>query len=397
MTKPNPIRVLHVTPAFYPAVAYGGPIFSTKMITDGIAAHPRFEVDVLSTDIADPGNKTRLDLLQNPASFPAGYQVRYCRSLARPSVSPGMLARLPGAIRRADIVHLTGPYDFYVLPTLLLCRLFGTPVVWSPRGGFQATAQWANSPKRRLKTAFERIAGWLMPRGRTTLHVTADVEAKTSQRNLGPGDIALIPNAVDIPDTVPERTWRPSGKLRIAFLSRVHPKKGLDLLIAAMQRLPEHVSLDIYGSGDEEYLSGLKRKIAEQELTGRVVFHGLVSGADKTKALTDCDVFCLPTYSENFGIVVAEALGHATPVVTTVNAPWEGLEAQGCGHWISADTEAIVATLRDLETADLEAMGRRGRHWMETEFSATALTRQFVTLYERIAASGDHDGPGMTV
>lgn len=160
-----PIHVLHVSPSFFPAITYGGPIFSTKAITDGVAKTEGFTVSVLSTDTANPNNRARLDLPQNPMTMPAGYEVRYCRSVPGSSISIELLLRLLPEVNRADLVHLTGPYNFPVIPTLIACRLTGTPLIWSPRGGFQATAQWEATPKRSLKVAFEHLCAWLSPPG----------------------------------------------------------------------------------------------------------------------------------------------------------------------------------------------------------------------------------------
>lgn len=215
-------------------------------------------------------------------------------------------------------------------------------------------------------------------------HVTAEVEAETCARNFPNVDTALIPNAIDIPGNVPPRDWQPDGQLRLAFLSRVHQKKGLDLMIPALAVLPAHVTLDIYGDGDSAYIATLQQQIDTAGLSGRARFHGLVSGEAKTRAFTDCDVFVLPTHSENFGIVVAEALAHGTPVVTTVNAPWEGIEIEGCGRWIPATTEALVEAIRALDNADLEAKGARGRDWMTRAYSVTGLSQKFETLYRKL-------------
>lgn len=381
----RPLHILHVSPSFYPAIAYGGPIFSTKAITDGIARTPGFRIEVLSTDTANPTNGDRLDLPENPMILPAGYPVRYCRSRPGTSISGEMLRRLWGAIRRADVVHLTGPYNFPVMPTLLICRLTRTPLVWSPRGGFQATAQWAGAPRRRIKDLFEKLANLLRPRA-MVFHVTAEVEAETGARNFPGVGTALIPNAIDIPETLPPRDWQPGGRLRLAFLSRVHQKKGLDLMIPALAALPAHVTLEIYGDGDPAYIATLQQQIDAAGLTARVRFHGLVSGAAKTRAFTECDVFVLPTHSENFGIVVAEALAHGTPVVTTVNAPWEGIETERCGRWIPATTEALTEAIGAMDGADLEAMGARGRAWMARAYSVTGLVQKFETLYRRLAS-----------
>lgn len=376
------IKVLHVTPSFYPAVAYGGPIFSTKAITDGVAASPHFQISVLTTDTADPNSRERLALTENPANFPPGYFVHYCRRIAGSSISIQMARHLFHSVRRADVVHLTGPYNFPVIPTLLLCRLAGKPLVWSPRGGFQATAQWSGSPRRRVKVAFERLCRLVRPH-RTVLHVTAGLELHSS-RNLGRVEAALIPNAVTIPSKPLEREWQPDGRLRLAFLSRIHPKKGLDILIEALAELPAHVTLDVYGAGDEEYLAKLNSRISSLSLASRVAFHGPVNGAAKSVALTSCDLFVLPTYSENFGIVVAEALAHGTPVVVTKGAPWEGIEVEECGRWVDICSEALVEAISNLDGANLSEMGSRGRNWMQRDFSVVKMVSRFESLYRRL-------------
>lgn len=381
----RPLRILHVSPTFYPAIAYGGPIYSTKAITDGIARRTGFTIKVLTTDSKDPNSKARLKLSSNPIEMPAGYDVYYCRSQPGTSISGELLRCLQAEVPHADVVHLTGPYNFPAIPTLIACKRAGRPLVWSPRGGFQATAQWAATPKRRFKVAFEKLCARLGPR-HMVLHVTAPMEAETSAQNFPDVKCALIPNAIDIPETLPNRRWRPKGQLRLAFLSRVHPKKGLDILLPALAELPDTVTLDIFGDGAPDYLHRLREEIARLRLMGRVRFRGLVSGQDKTRAFTECDLFVLPTHSENFGIVVAEALAHGTPVVTTMNAPWEGIETHGCGRWIPPTKAELVKAIRGLAEADLENIGQRGRDWMKAEFSSEGMVTRFEELYRDMAA-----------
>ena len=387
----KPLHILHISPSFWPAIAYGGPIFSTKAITEGIAKRSSFVIEVLTTDTADPNSTAHLKIPENPSTLPGGYKVRYCRKLAGRSISFEMLWRLTSAVRRADVVHLTGPYNFPVIPTLIACYLTRTPLVWSPRGGFQATAQWADSPKRCVKEIFEKVCAKLAPRS-LVLHVTAPMEAETSSRNFPGVECVVIPNSIDIPETLPSRTWRPGGHLRLAFLSRLHPKKGLDMLLPALAASPGRVTLEVFGDGEPAYLSELKSQIELLGLEKRVRFHGPVSGAAKTAAFINCDLFVLPTHSENFGIVVAEALAHGTPVVTTHGAPWAELEREGCGRWIAITTEALVQAIADLDRADLAKMGARGRDWMIRDFSTDGMVEKFETLYRQLSkrSSSEH-------
>lgn len=383
MASPSKLRVLHVAPAYYPAVIYGGPTFSTMALCDGLAASGAVAVSVLTTDSNGPRVSDRVEIDSNPAWFAAGYFVQYCRRLAFGSFSVEFLRRLPGAIRNADLVHLTSTYSFTTIPTLLLARTMGRPVVWSPRGSLQATQQWDGAPKRRLKRLFERLCQLARPCD-TILLVTAPIEAELSVVNLPGIATAEIPNPIDLPPLPEARAWRPEGRLRLMFLSRLHPKKGIELLLSALARLPETVTLDVYGTGTPNYEAKLQAAADRLGIAARLKLHGHVEGEVKTQAFADADILCLPTHSENFGIVVGEALAHGLPVITTTAAPWSGLETHDCGRWIERDEDTLIAAIQDLGKADLKAMGQRGRAWMERDFSPTGVTQALLSVYRRL-------------
>lgn len=375
------MNILHVTPAYYPATYWGGPIWSTKAICDGIAARSGFALRVLTTDAAGP---TRTD---HVALQTFDYPVEYVRRLAGHAIAPGMLPKLARAVGWADLVHLTATYNFPTLPTLGLARLLGKPVVWSPRGALQATATWDGAPRKRIKHAFEQSANLLRP-ANCTLHVTSQAEGKDSTRRLGPIDTALIPNCVAIPGQLPARPI--DGQLRLLYLGRLHPKKALDLLIAAMKSLPAHVRLDIYGAGDPAYVATLKSKIGSDS---RIVLRGHVDADRKALAFAKADLFVLPSHSENFGIAVAEALAHGVPVITTTGTPWARLNTVGCGRCISLARDDLAAAITDLGAADLPAMGAKGRVWMRREFSPEAMTDAFAELYGNMINFGNQAVP----
>lgn len=156
------------------------------------------DLRVLTTDAAGPRVSDRVQ----PATLP--YPVHYARRIAGHSIAPGLLARLPGAIAWADIVHLSATYSPPVLPSLALAKLLGKPVIWSPRGALQATADWADAPHLRAKQKFEKAANVLRP-AQTVLHVTAAQEGAQSISRLGDIATVTIPNSVDIPAATPRR------------------------------------------------------------------------------------------------------------------------------------------------------------------------------------------------
>lgn len=381
--------VLHVAPAYYPAVIYGGPTFSTMSLCDGLASSRKVKVSVLTTDSNGPKVTDRVEVEQNPLTFDAGYEVYYCSRIALGSVSWEFMRRLPRAVKEADLIHLTSTYNFTTIPTLLLARLMRKPTVWTPRGSLQATKQWPDAPNRWFKQLFERICHWVRPKG-TVLHVTAPIEAELSVDNLPGIATTIIPNPIDLPEMPPTREWRPDGALRLMFISRLHPKKGLELMLKVLAKLNSHITLDIYGSGDGHYEKQIRDLIDKLGLSQRVQLHGHVGGEEKSLAFKKADIMCLPTHSENFGIVVGEALAHGVPVITTTEAPWQGLETYGCGRWIERSEEELLDAIQFMESQDLEEMGQRGRAWMKEDFSLDGTTHNLLDTYAQLLSQDPH-------
>ena len=369
------MKVLHVAPSFYPATFWGGPIWSTKAICDGIASRAGFSVKVLTTDAAGPATHQRV----TPVALP--YKVTFHRRLSGHSFAPAMLAALPNAIASADVVHLTGVYNAPTLPTFVLCKLIGKPLIWSPRGALQATREWHDTPKRRAKLLFERALCRAAP-ANLVMHVTAQREAEMGRLSFPTVAISTIPNAVAIPQVEQGRP-RDGQKLRLMYMGRLHPKKGLNVLFDALQQLPPDFTLDVYGSGhatDEAHL------LADAErLAGRVRFMGLLADDQKANAFARADLFVLPSHSENFGIVVAEALAHAVPVLTTQATPWQGLDAKECGRCVALSADNLAEAITGLRCVDLRAAGARGRAWMCETFAMPAMVDSFAKLYRDAA------------
>jgi len=376
------LRVLHVTPAFYPATFWGGPIFSTFGLCNALAHTDSIEVRVLTTDTAGPKLSERVSVKAFPMRYPAGYEVFFCRRWWAASISPSMLLRLWPMIRWADVVHLTAVYSPPTIPTLLICRFLGKPVVWSPRGALQ---RWEGVTKPLLKRFWDGICNSLLGRERCVLHVTSDQEARDSTARISDAVTTIIPNGVDLPGNLPARSWLPDGQLRLLYLGRLHPIKGIENLLQALIQLPdETVSLTICGSGDEAYLSHLRQLVDRLGLSRRVSFGGHVNGSEKMKAFMQADVCVVPSFSENFGMVVAEALAHGVAVIVSKGAPWEEVQQIGCGLWVENSAEELAAAIQYISKADLPEMGKRGRAWMEEKFSWERIASRMAGTYRQL-------------
>lgn len=220
------------------------------------------------------------------------------------------------------------------------------------------------------------------------IHATAESE-KLNILKLGYNNrIEVIANGIDVDSIKIKENWE--RKRNILFLSRIHVKKGIEFLLEAVSLLKsqlEGYTVTIAGEGEEEYLSSLKSKAKELGIEKMVNFCGGVYGEKKWELYRNADVFVLPTYSENFGIVIAEALASGTPVITTKGTPWEELNTVKCGWWTKIGTDATKKALIEfLEISEnqLRKMGNNGRTLVENKYSSKTIAKEMKNLYNKL-------------
>src|SRR4051812_14674368 len=377
------MKILHVSPSFYPTRAYGGTIRSSYGLCRGLA-ELGCDVRVLTTDTDGIGRN--LDV-PNDRDVPVdGLQVRYCHKLLRNSVSLDLLRVIREYIEWADVVHLIAVYSFPTFPTLSYCRRFRKPLVWSPRGSLQ---RWEGSTRRAAKFLWEEACRSLVVKDNFVLHATSADEAEQSNARFPGLRTVIVSNGVDVPGQI--RRTESTGELRITYLGRLHPIKGIENLLDACKLLegesvPWH--LKIAGAGESDYAKVLAAKVANLQLRARIQFLGHVEGAAKEEMFANSDVPVAPSYVENFGMVIAEALAHEVPVIAGKGTPWQGLHTNRCGLWVENAPESLAAAIRQIREMPLREMGRRGRSWMEREFSWQAVSRQMLAVFQECAGVG---------
>lgn len=207
--------------------------------------------------------------------------------------------------------------------------------------------------------------------------------------------VALIPWGVSLP---PKRVnWSNHPRQRIAlFVGRVYPVKGLPMLVEAWAKVrPAGWKLKIVGpdeAGHQGEVESLARKVG---VATSVEFVGELAGLAKEAAYEGADLFILPSYTENFGIVVAEAMSHSLPVLTTTGTPWSLLPERGCGWWVAPTVDCIaqaLSTATALNDETLRTMGMRGREIVSSEFSWRQAAKKMREAYQWVL--GGRPKPG---
>jgi glycosyltransferase involved in cell wall biosynthesis len=217
------------------------------------------------------------------------------------------------------------------------------------------------------------------------IRVTSELEAEGVRLAGLRNPIALVPNGVELP---PNATPLPNGSFhrrRALFLSRLHPKKGLLNLIEAWNKVrPQGWELIIAGPDSARHLAEVQAKARGCGLDGTITFSGPIWGEAKTRLFRESDLFVLPSFSENFGLAVAEALACAVPVITTRATPWAEIEERNCGWWIDIGVAPLVHALEQavsLSPAALREMGLRGRELIKTNYTWESSARKMVQVY----------------
>ena len=269
----------------------------------------------------------------------------------------------------------------------------GIPLVIQPRGMLEP---WALNHKALKK----KIAMALFQRRdleSAALFIATAAMEYESIRALGLRQpVAVIPNGVQFgPAPLPGNTAVapvPHRPERLAlFLSRVHPKKGiLNLLNAWALAAPQGWRLQIAGPDEGGHLAEVMALARKLGIDHAVDYLGELAGDAKTQAYLGADLFVLPTFSENFGVVVAEALAHGLPVITTRGAPWADLETFGCGWWVDIGVDPLVHALREamaLRDDERRAMGERGRAYVR-RYDWDDIARQTIGVYRWVLGQG---------
>ncbi len=387
------LRILHVIAAVAPR--YGGP--TDAVIGTCRALRARGDATLIATTDAD-GRTGRLDVAAGePAQVYRGVPVVFFRRRFGESFkwSPALGRWLSARVSQFDLVDIHGVFSHASLAAGRACRRAGVPYVVRPHGMLDP---WSLSQHRLQKQAWLAAAGArLLTRASAIQYTTAEEQRLAEAAVSGLPSGAVVPLGID--DDLFERSSAGASPARpyLLALCRLDPKKRLDVLIEAFHRIardPAFVDwrLVIAGDGSPAQVRELRRLAAIGAGQRRIVFTGWVSGVEKASLLRDAALFAAPSFQENFGLSLMEAMASGVPVVLAERLDLASeVEAAGAGwRWTSGTDLAVLLEVAMRDGAERARRGEAAARFAQRSRWHTA-AGHVSALYERVLAAGGRD------
>jgi glycosyltransferase involved in cell wall biosynthesis len=384
------LRILQIVPSI--ALVYGGPSQMVLGLSQSLAAHGA-DVTVLTTDAnGDAGQPPLTVPLDRPVEQD-GYQIRYfrCAPFRRYKFSIDLLRWLSVHAKEFDIAHIHALFSPVSTFAATVARSQHLPYILRPLGTLDpADLQKKRQVKQLYAALFERAN----LANAAAVHFTSDQEAKISERFGAITRDLIIPLGV-ASSSVRSRSSSPaSAPPTVLFMSRLDPKKGLDLLLPALEHLLQTgLSFRFVLAGanpqDPAYEQQIRDRIQASPLANCTTMAGFVTGEAKAALLQSADLFVLPSYYENFGIAVAEAMAAGVPVVISDQVHiWPAIQQAQAGWISSCQVPALTHQLHlALQNADdRRQRGENAKAYASQHYSWDAIAQQTIEVYQQLLA-----------
>ena len=373
------LTILFPTGSFYPA-QNGGPDNTVYWITKALKRRGHHPIVTTTTSGLPAGTPVNTWLDKDCG------EVIYTRNAIH-YLPLRLLFTALRSVRRADVLHFTMiSYPIGILLAVANSWWFGKPMLWSSRGDLDPPILRRS---RRKKLAVIWLIRHLVARRKLWFHSTCDAETAYLKDHFGrDARVIQIPNYMELPDYLdaPKEQY-------LLYVGRIDPKKAIENLIDAVAGSDAFrasaFTLKIVGDYDNAYGRSLHDQVREADLMDKVLFLGHRAGNEKERLLASAWCLFMPSHSENFGIVVLEAMAQGTPAVASLGTPWECLKTQGAGFWVSNSPATLRATVEKviaLPEASVSAMGRRALSLARERFDVHANAAEWTDTYRRMLA-----------
>lgn len=304
-------------------------------------------------------------------------------------------------IRNFGVAHIHAVFNHSSVAAAHACQKAHVPYVVRPLGTLDP---WSMTQKSLRKRLFWQILGKGIMRNAAAVHFTSEAEKVSTETGLGLNHGKVIPLGVerahdDSFGNVAQLFPDSGGNPYVLVLSRLHPKKNVDVLIDAFLSLVESPQftgwrLVLAGDGPSDYVAILKRKVEASTHRSRITFTGWLEGDRKNAVLSGASLLVLPSQQENFGLCVMEALSQSVPVIVSPNVNLAAEIAAANAGWITpvdktALAEKLAEALADRE--ELTSRGRAGRQ-LSQKYSWLNSARELAELYRIVIHQGKNNG-----
>lgn len=379
-----------VIPSFYPAVVYGGPIFTSLHTAEELS---KLGIEVrVSTTNANMNERLTMEPniwhKQKDNLF-----VKYYNETIINKFSMKLFLMLWKDIKSADIVHVQGLFSTPVPIAKIYAKFLKKRVLLTPHG---TLGQWCLSSGSRFKSLWLKLL--IEPYNTTTVwHATAEMEKKEILSVFPKANVQVIPNGIQLQEFEKFTRLTPNQVVKkftnisldvekiIVSMGRLQKIKGFDILIDAfVQVLAYYPNAKLLIAGqDEGEQENLRAQIECLGLKEKVFLVGAISGQDKIDFFANADLFVLPSHNENFGIVYAESLASGTPIVASRHTPWAEIEDANCGKWVNNSVVETAQAMVEMLEKNREQMYINAKE-LAKKYDWQNIAIQFKNLFEQM-------------
>lgn len=388
------MNILQIAPAYYPAISIGGPIFSTLTFSEIVTKD--HQLTTLTTQLGLDKEQLKKVVYNKRIKVGERHDIIYKKYQGYPhfTFSFSHITWLLNNVKEYDLVVFQGVWNFPFIMASIACRIHNVPYILFPHGNLYE--ETINLKSGFIKKAMFRLfVRSLLEKAANVVFTTTDEQTKVTEHLQVQLNSVVVPNVVKQQDfsSLPEhglfrsRYHIPSDTKLLLHLGRISKKKGIEFTLFALKELVKkgyNVKFVVAGGDEERYKKNVDRLVSELALDNSIIFTGLLSREETISAFVDCDIFVLPSYSENFGIAVVEAMLCNMPVVISGNV---GIAKQigdaGAGIVVDIkETHALDIALEQLLKDDKGRieLGRRGKEFAVSNYDTDIVENEIRNL-----------------